>query len=123
MCYGLGAVGSFIAKFLLQKEGVQIVGAIDIAEDKVGKDLGEVLELDRKLSISVSDDVENVMSKAECDVVVHATGSYLKDVYEQIAPLAKYGAKVISTCEELVYPYVSEPALSKKLDALGIKYG
>lgn len=120
--YGLGAVGNLIAKFLLKKEGIEIAGAIDIAKDKVGKDLGEVLELGKKLSIFVSNDVEKVMSKACCDVVVHATSSYLKEVYKQIAPLAQYGANVISTCEELSYPYVSEPELAKKLDALGMKY-
>jgi len=122
VCYGLGAVGSRIAKFLLEKEGIEIVGAIDIAKEKVGKDLGTVLELDKKLGIAVSDNVENVMSKACCDIVVHATRSYLKDVYEQIAPLSKYGVNVISTCEELSYPYLSEPELAKKLDALGMKY-
>jgi len=122
VCYGLGAVGSRIAKFLLETDGIQVVGAIDIAKDKVGRDLGEVLELGKKLGIVVSANVEGVMSKACCNVVVHATGSYLKDVYEQIAPLAKYGVNVISTCEELSYPYVSEPELAKKLDALGMKY-
>jgi 4-hydroxy-tetrahydrodipicolinate reductase len=55
-------------------------------------------------------------------VVIHATGSYLKTVYEQIAPLAKYGVNVISTCEELSYPYLTEPELAKKLEALGVKY-
>jgi 4-hydroxy-tetrahydrodipicolinate reductase len=123
VCYGLGAVGSLIAKFLLEKKGVQIVGAIDIAKEKVGRDLGEVLGLNTKLDIAVSGDVERVMSKAKCDVVVHATGSYLKDVYEQIAPLARYRADGISTCEELAYPYSSEPRLAKKLDALGKKHG
>jgi len=120
--YGMGAVGTRIAKLLLEKQGVQIVGAIDIAKDKVGKDLGEVLELNKKLGIAVSDDVDSVMSKARCDVVVHATGSYLKDVYNQIAPLAKYGVNVISTCEELSYPHLSEPELAKKLEKLGVKY-
>lgn len=123
VCYGLGAVGSRIAKYLLEKEGIQIVGAIDVAKDKVGKDLGEVLELEKKLGVTISDDVDKVMSKACCGVVVHATSSYLRKVYEQIAPLAKYGVNVVSTCEELSYPYVSEPELAKKLDALGIKYG
>jgi len=122
VCYGMGAVGTRIAKLLLEKQGIQIVGAIDIAEGKVGKDLGEVLELNRKFGIIVSDDVDSVMSKARCDVVVHATGSYLKDVYNQIVPLAKYGVNVISTCEELSYPYLSEPELAKRLEALGIKY-
>jgi 4-hydroxy-tetrahydrodipicolinate reductase len=120
--YGLGAVGSRIAKLLLEKEGIQIVGAIDIAEDKVGKDLGQVLELEKKLGVVVSNNADNVLSKARCDVVIHATGSYLKDVYEQIAPLAKYGVNVISTCEELSYPYLTEPELAKKLEALGVKY-
>jgi len=120
--YGMGAVGTRIAKLLLEKQGIQIVGAIDIAKDKVGKDLGEVLELNKKLGVAVSDDVDSVMSKARCDVVVHATGSYLKDVYDQIAPLAKYGVNVISTCEELSYPYLSEPELAKKLEKLGVKY-
>jgi len=121
--YGLGAVGSLIAKSLLEKEGVQIVGAIDIAKDKVGRDMGEVLALNKKLGIIVSDNVDDVLSKACCNVVVHATSSYLRDVYEQIAPLARYGVNVISTCEELSYPYLSEPELAKKLDALGMKHG
>src|SRR3972149_5442730 len=106
VCYGMGAVGSRIAKLLLEKEGIQIVGVIDIATDKVGKDLGEVLELNKKLGVIVTDNVDDVLSKACCDVVVHTTGSYLKDVYDQIAPLAKYGVNVISTCEELSYPYL-----------------
>jgi len=64
-----------------------------------------------------------VLSKACADVVVHATSSYLKDVYPQIAPIAEYGVNVISTCEELSYPFVTHPELAKKLDALGMKYG
>jgi 4-hydroxy-tetrahydrodipicolinate reductase len=122
VCYGIGAVGSRIARFMLEKEGLQIVAAIDTDKNKVGKDLGELLEINKKLGVVVSDDVDRVLSKACCDVVVHATGSYLKDVYQQIAPLAKYGVNVISTCEELSYPFLSEPDLAKKLDALGLKY-
>lgn len=120
--YGVGAIGSRIAKFLLEKEGVEIVGAIDIAKDKVGKDLGEVLSIGKRLGVVVSNDPKAVFRKACADVVVHATSSYLRDVYPQIAPLAEYGVNVVSTCEELSYPYVSEPELAKKLDALGLKY-
>ena len=122
VCYGVGAVGVRIVKLLSEKKGIEIVGAIDVAPDKIGKDLGEILDIDKKLGIVVSDDVDSVMRKACCDVVVHATSSYLKDVYPQIAPMAKYGVNVISTCEELSYPYLSEPELAKKLEALGVKY-
>lgn len=122
VCYGVGAVGTRIAKFMVEKEGLEIVGAIDADKNKVGKDLGELLEINKKLGIIVSDDVDKVLSRACCDVVVHATSSYLKEVYQQIAPLAKYGVNVISTCEELSYPFLSEPDLAKKLDDLGLKY-
>jgi hypothetical protein len=121
--YGLGAIGSSIAKFLLKKEGIEIVGAIDVAKDKVGKDLGEVLQTHKRVGVVVSDDYKKVFSKACANIVIHATGSHLKDVYPQIAPLAEYGVNVISTCEELAYPFIAEPELAKKLEILGIKYG
>jgi len=121
--YGVGAIGSSIAKFLLEKEGIEIVGAIDVAKDKVGRDLGELLQTGKRVGVVVSDDPKKVLSKACANVVIHSTGSYLKDVYPQIAPLAEYGVNVISTCEELSYPFVTEPELAKKLDALGIRYG
>ena len=120
--YGVGAVGSLIAKFLLNKEGVDIVGAIDIAKDKVGKDLGEALGIERKLKIKVSSDTNSVLSKVKADIAIHTTSSFLKDTYPQIASILKHGVKVISTCEELSYPYYSEPEIAKELDALAKKY-
>lgn len=116
--YGVGAVGGLIAKFLLEKEGADVVGAIDVAKDKVGKDLGEVLGLERKLGIKVSEDVDSVLSKVKADVAIHATSSYLKDTYPQIASIIKNNVNVVSTCEELSYPYITEPKLAKKLDTL-----
>ncbi|MFQ6073576.1 MAG: NADP-binding protein, partial [Candidatus Bathyarchaeia archaeon] len=110
--YGIGSIGSRIAKLLLEKNGVEIVGAIDIAKDKVGKDLGEVLGIHKQLGVVVSDDPKSVFDKACANIVVHATSSHLREVYPQIAPLAKYGVNVVSTCEELAYPHVSEPELA-----------
>jgi hypothetical protein len=120
--YGVGAVGSLIAKFLLEKEGMSIVGAIDIAKDKVGKDLGEVLDLNRELGVQVSDNVDSVLSKVKADIAVHATSSFLKDTYPQIASIVKHGVNVVSTCEELSHPYLTEPKLATELDALAKKY-
>jgi hypothetical protein len=119
--YGVGAVGSMIARFLLEKEGVDLVGAIDIAKDKVGKDLGEVLGLKKKLGITVSGDVCSLLSEKP-DVAIHATASYLKDTFPQIASIIKHGINVISTCEELSYPYTAEPKLAEKLDSLAKKH-
>jgi 4-hydroxy-tetrahydrodipicolinate reductase len=120
--YGIGAVGGFIAKFLLEKEGVEIVGAVDVAKDKVGKDLGEVLGLKQKVGIKISENLESVLQKTRADIAIHATSSFLKDTYPQITSILKHGINVVSTCEELSYPYVSEPKLAEKLDALAKKH-
>jgi hypothetical protein len=120
--FGVGAVGGLIAKFLLEKDGVEIVGAIDIAKDKVGRDLGEVLGVNRKLGIEISADADALLSKAEAEVAIHTTTSYLKDTFPQIASIIKHGVKVVSTCEELTYPYYTEPKLAKELDTLAKKY-
>ena len=121
--FGVGAVGSLIAKFLLEKEGVEIVGAIDIAKDKVGKDLGEVLGINKKVGVKVSDDVDAVLSKTKPDIAIHATSSFMKATYQQLASLIKHGVKVISTCEELSNPYYTEPKIAKELDTLAKKHG
>ena len=120
--YGVGAVGSLIAKSLLEKKGVKIVGAIDAAKEKVGKDLGEVLGLNRKIGITISSDVDVVLSKTKPDIAIHATSSYLKDTYPQIVSIVKHGVNVISTCEELSYPYYSEPKIAEELDRLAKKH-
>lgn len=121
--YGVGAVGELIARFLLEKQGVKIVGAIDVAEDKVGKDLGFILGLNEKIGVVVSEDVTSVFSKVKADVAIHMTTSNFKDTYPQIASLLKHRVNVISTCEELTYPYFSEPELAEKLDALAKDHG
>lgn len=121
--YGVGAVGSRLAKFLLQKEGVKIVGAIDVAEDKVGKDLGEVLGVGKQLGIIVSDNPDDVFSKVKADAVVHATTSFLEQTYPQIAGALKHGLNVVSTCEELSYPYVVDLDLARKLRELAKEHG
>lgn len=118
--YGIGDIGSAVAKHLLKKHGLEIVGAVDIAREKVGKDLGEILELDDKIGIVVQKDLESVLSEA--DVAIHSTTSYLRDAYPQVCKLVENHVNVISTCEELAYPYYTEPELSEKLDALAKKH-
>ena len=122
LCYGMGVVGGLIAKSILEKEGVEIVGAVDVAKDKVGKDLGDVLELHRKIGVVVSDSLDHLPRSAKADVAVHATSSYLKDTSSQIAALVARGVNVVSTCEELSYPCVSEPELAMQLDSLAKKH-
>jgi len=120
--YGVGAIGSLIAKAMLERQGLKIVGAVDVAKDKAGRDLGEVLGSREKLGVKVYANIDELFPAVEADIAVHATSSYLRDAYPQIASLVKHGVNVISTCEELAYPYFSEPEIARKLDALAKKH-
>ncbi len=116
--FGVGAVGSLIARHLLEKKGIQIVGAIDASEEKAGKDLADLLGTSSSLGIRVSRNAETTLSLTNPNIVVHATSSYLHDVFPQLKTIIKHGANIVSTCEELSYPYYSEPQLAREIDAL-----
>jgi hypothetical protein len=120
--YGVGWIGSSIAKLLTAKKGVEIVGAIDAAPNKVGRDLGSIIGTEKPLGILVTNDPEKLLSKVKPDIAVHATSSFLKDVYPQLEELIKLGMNVVSTCEELSYPYISNSNLAVKLDELAKKH-
>ncbi|MEM3740710.1 MAG: hypothetical protein QXP84_07905 [Candidatus Korarchaeum sp.] len=120
---GLGPIGQAIAKGILEKRGFSIVGAVDVAPELVGKDLGEVLGLDRKLGVTVVPDLDKLLDEVRADVAVIATKSYLPDVYPQIEACVKHCVNVVSTCEELSYPYYRYPELSARIDSLAKQYG
>jgi len=114
--YGVGPIGSGIANFLSRKSWVQIVGAVDSDEQKIGKDLGDVAGLGHKIGVLISREARGLFETASPDLVVHATSSYLKDVYPQILECVNAKADVISTSEELSYPYGKHPDLATKID-------
>jgi len=123
LLYGFGAIGRRIAKAVLEKKGLRVVGAVDISKEIVGKDLGEILESNKRVGVTVTDDVDALLSKIKANIAIIATTSYLKDVYPQIEKCVKAGINVISTCEELSYPYYKYPQLSNEIDELAKKYG
>lgn len=119
--FGVGAIGSEIAKLLLRKKSVKIVGAIDVSPKKVGKDLGEAIGLGRKLGVQIIRSIGDLSVKA--DVAIHATTSFLKVAFPQIKTLIERGLNIISTCEELSYPYIVNEELAKQIDKLAKDHG
>jgi hypothetical protein len=114
--YGIGPIGASIVKLLREKEAVEIVGAIDTDPGKVGKDLGEVVGAsDAPWGIKVSGDAKGVLSQS-ADVVMHTTSSSLPKVMDQLLACLDAEACVVSTCEELSYPWRTYPELAAKLD-------
>jgi 4-hydroxy-tetrahydrodipicolinate reductase len=114
--YGIGPIGSLIAKYGLERSWMELVGAFDIDPLKVGRDVGEIIGLNEKTGIVVEKPDLDSLNATEPDIVFHATGSFLDKVYKQILDVVKTGSDVISTCETLSYPYYRYPELANKLE-------
>ena len=124
--YGIGPIGRETVNTVLDKspsERIRLVGAIDIDPEKVGRDVAELVGRDAPTGVVVSDDAEAVLADTEPDVVIHTTTSFLGSVGEQLTQCAEAGAHVVSSTEELSFPYERHPALADELDRVARQNG
>ena len=117
--YGFGEIGRTLARVALER-GHEVVGAVDVNPDLIGKDVGELLG-SGKLGVRVTDNPEEGLKG--CEVVLHATSSYVPRIYDQLVTAIKLGKSVVSTCETLSYPYYRYPVLARRIDELAKSYG
>jgi 4-hydroxy-tetrahydrodipicolinate reductase len=121
--FGVGPIGASIVRLMRQKHSLEIVGAVDKDPAKAGRDLGEVVRAkDAPWGVTVSAAAASVLAKP-VDVVVHTTSSYLPNVMDELLECLSAGCCVVSTCEELAYPFRKHPELSAKLDAAAKEEG
>ena len=116
--YGCGPIGCSVVKYALQRPDIEIVGAIDISPNLVGHDLGEVAGIGKKLGVTVSNEPGTVFVQTKPDLVFLTTSSSLEVSSSQLEECLKVGINVVSTCEELAFPYLKDPQLSEKIDKL-----
>ena len=121
MFMGLGPIGCAVVKQVAARKGFKIVGAIDVDPAKVGKDLGEVAGVGRKLRVKVTADAKAALKAARPDVVAHCTVSSIKAAVPQIQAILAARGPVVSSTEELSYPWRANRAAAKTIDALAKK--
>ena len=121
MHVGLGPIGAAVAGQLLVRRGFQIVGAVDVDPQKVGRDLAEVLGLGRQLRIRVSDSIRSTIRKTRPDVAVLCTSSSLRVVSRQFEEVLAHRVPIVTTTEEAAYPTRSNRAVARRIDAAARK--
>jgi len=101
--WGLGAMGSGIARLLLAKKGFQIIGALEIDPNKVGKHLYEVLEIEPTADnrFIVSGSPQGLLKKGTADIVIISTSSFFNEVFPLIKMAIEAEISVITTAEEI----------------------
>jgi 4-hydroxy-tetrahydrodipicolinate reductase len=120
--YGLGPIGLAAARLVLKKADMEIVGAVDIDKEKVGKDLGEILGV-APLGVHVTDDAVRLFARTQADVVIHTAGSRMNRIAEQIEEIVRGGKNVVSSGEELLFATPENAEASRKIDALAREKG
>jgi 2,4-diaminopentanoate dehydrogenase len=116
MHIGLGPIGAAVARLVASRKGFQIVGAVDVDPHMVGRDVGDVVELGRRIRVKVSSDIGKTIRAAKPDVAVLCTSSSLKDVLPQLEEVLKRRVPIVTTTEEAAYPSQQNRRLAKRLD-------
>jgi 4-hydroxy-tetrahydrodipicolinate reductase len=118
---GLGPIGTAIVRQVAARKGMKVVGAVDIDQAKVGRDLGEVAGLERPLKVKVSGDLRKAIKATRPDVAVLCTSSSLKKVMEQMETILRLKVPIVSTTEELSYPTKANMRYARAIHQLAKK--
>ena len=120
---GTGQMGSGIARLLLEKQGLELVGAYGRRSARAGTDLGRAIGLGRDLGIPIGSDLDAVIAQARPHIAIQATCSRLTDAMAEISTLVRNGVHVISIAEEMAYPAAASPALAAELGRIAVEHG
>lgn len=119
--YGVGKMSIFTMRYVYEKGG-EIVGAIDINPNVIGKDIGEIMNTDNKGVIVESvENARKVLENTKPDICIVTTMSLFSDVESALMLCAELGVNAITTCEEAFFPANSNPNLTNKIDELAKK--
>ncbi len=116
--YGAGKMSVYTMRYVYEK-GAEIVGAIDVNPDVIGKDIGEIMGTENKgVKVVSIEEAENMIKATKPDVALVTTMSLLSEVEDALMLCAKLGVNAITTCEEAFYSMNSNPVVTKKIDIL-----
>jgi hypothetical protein len=117
---GLGKQGTLLVERLRSRPDAEIVAVIEADRAKVGRSLDEVLGTATGIDLTVHASLDRLVG---ADVALLTTSSWIADAAPLIEQIAAKGVNVITTAEELGYPWRQYPELSAQLDATARKHG
>ena len=119
--YGVGKMSLYTMRYVYEK-GAEIVGAIDVNPNVIGKDIGKILGTENKgVTVTSAENARKMLQEVKPDVAIVTTMSLIKDLENPLMLCAELGINAITTCEEAFYPENSNPTLTNKIDVLAKK--
>ena len=121
--FGTGKMAVYTMRYVYEKGG-EVVGAIDVNPDVIGKDIGELMGSENKgVVVTALEKAEEMMTQTKPDIAIVTTMSLISDVRDSLMLCAKLGVNAITTCEEAFFPQNSNPTITKELDAMAKQTG
>ena len=114
---GFGEIGRSIARAALARPELRIVGAVDPHPSCVGRPLSELLGVAAP-EVRVVEDLADAIAQAKGGVLLQATQSRFDEVRPDLEVAVRAGVSVVSTCEELAWPWLNHRDAAGALDRL-----
>jgi 4-hydroxy-tetrahydrodipicolinate reductase len=119
---GLGPLGKKLVHDLYDRSLGELVGAIDVSSEVAGRKVSSVVKGTR-CALPVLPSLERFRGWSSVDCAIVTTSSALERCEPTFRALLERGLPVVSTCEELVWPWLRRPDLAASLDRLAKKKG
>ncbi len=116
--YGTGKMAKYTMRYALEK-GAEIVGAIDVNPEVIGKDIGEIIGCEEKgIKVTSAENAYDLLNELKPNICIVTTMSLLSDVEDALKLCASLGINAITTCEEAFFSENSNPVLTEEIDKI-----
>lgn len=112
---GWGPLGRMVGRAIEAREETQLVGVVDTDPNLAGGPAYAGAESAGR-ELIVAESLEKALAAGPADVAVLTTTSSLTSVAPQIEHIVSAGLPVVSSCEELSFPWRNAPELAARLD-------
>jgi 4-hydroxy-tetrahydrodipicolinate reductase len=119
---GLGPIGLQITRYIAGRQGIKIVAGVDTDPRKAGKTINDICNFEAP-PVKVYESLDEAVEQTEPDIAILTTVSKLAYIEPQIATIAEQKLDIVSTCEELTYPWHAQPAIAARIDEQCQKHG
>ena len=116
----MGPIGRRMVQEIDRRRGFQLVAAVDIDPGITGRDAADLAGLS-PCGVPVAGSLDDVQTDA--DVACVTTTSSLRTAAPTIAACCERGLGVVSTCEELSFPWQTQRSTAHELDAAARRAG
>jgi 4-hydroxy-tetrahydrodipicolinate reductase len=119
---GLGPLGKMMVTDMAQRGVARVTAAVDIDPVVTGKPLATVVP-GCGFDCPISPTIAEAARKGPFDAALLTTSSDLAKCMDSLRELLALGLPIVSTCEELLYPWLRHPAAAEELHQLALKHG